>query len=239
MTEENKFQRRGLIVEDPQIFPHLTKRVLNLDDFIIFQKSKNKLGEYGISLNNMRKKSIYKKLLLAPEIKDSQTVTNYNPQEMREIRNKYLKKLVDSNPFYFPRELSSEEYKKPINTKEERLNKLLKHLEEQAKKEKVFNDSRKNSTILNLNSRKESILLENKRKRTESFIEEIDNKKNKIKEKKEENGEEQEQNVEEENGEVSYYEEGEGERDGDDYAHPDDEDSQNYNYSYGENNDED
>ena len=236
MSEENKFQRRGLIVEDPQIFPHLTKRVLNLDDFIISQKGKNNLGEYGISLNTMKKKSIYKKLLLSPDIKGNQTINNYNPQEMREIRNKYLKKLVESNPFYFPKELSSEEYKKPTSSKEDRLNKLLKHLEEQAKKEKVYNDSRKNSSILNINSRKESLLLENKRKRTESNVEEIDNKKNKAKVKKEENGEEQEPNPEEENGEVSYYEEGEGD---DDYAHPDDEDSQNYNYSYGENNDED
>ena len=236
MTEENKFQKRGLIIEDPQIFPHLTKRVLNLDDFIISQKEKNKLGEYGILLNQMRQNSIYKKLLLPPEIKDSQTITSYNPQEIREIRNKYLKKLVESNPFYFPRELSLEEYKKPVNSKEERISKLLKHLEEQAKKEKSYNDSRKNSSILILNSRKESMFLENKRKRTESVMEEIDDKKNKNKIKKEENGEEQEQNVEEEKGEVSYYEEGEGEGD---YAHPDDEDSQNYNYSYGENNDED
>ena len=72
MSEENKFQRRGLIVEDPQIFPHLTKRVLNLDDFIISQKEKNNLGEYGISLNTMKKKSIYKKLLLSPDIKGNQ-----------------------------------------------------------------------------------------------------------------------------------------------------------------------
>ena len=157
---------------------------------------------------------------------------------MREIRNKYLKKLVESNPFYFPKELSLDEYKKPVNTKEERLNKLLQHLEEQAKKERNIDNSRKNSSILYLNSRKESILLENKRKRTESVnevIEEVENKKNKNKIKKEENGEEQEQNnLEEENGEASFYEENENE----DYAHPDDDDSQNYNYSYGDGNDD-
>ena len=232
MEEENKFQRKGLI-EEPLLFPPLTKRVLNLDDFINSQKSKNKLGEYGILLNNMRTKSIYKKLLLNPKGKDSQKITNYTPQEMREIRNKYLKKLVESNPFYFPKELGLEEFKKPVNTKEERLNKLLKVLEEQAKKERVNNESRKNS--LYLNSRKES-LLENKRKRTESIIEEIDNKKNKKvkKEEKEEKIENiEEKNIEEENGEVSYYEEGE------DDGQRDDDDSQNYNYSYGEGNDED
>ena len=233
MAEENQFQKKRIIDEDPQIFPHLTKRVLNLDDFINSQQLKNKIGEYGISLNNMKKKSIYKKLLLDPQVKDAQKITNYNYQEMREIRNKYLKKLVESNPFYFPKELGLDEYKKPINTKEERLNKLLKHLEEQAKKERGNNiNSRKNSSLTILNSRKESMLLENKRKRTESLvIEEVDNKKNKNKVKKEEN--EEEQNVEEENGEASYYEEEE------DYGHPDDDDSQNYNYSYGEGNDED
>ena len=232
MAEENRFQRKGLI-EEPLIFPHLTKRVLNLDDFINSQKSKNKLGEFGISLNNMRTNSIYKKLLLDPKIKEFHSLTNYNPQEMREIRNKYLKKLVESNPFYFPKELGLEEYKKPVNTKEERLNKLLKHLEEQAKKERVNNiDSRKNSSVLYVNSRKES-LLENKRKRTESVIEEIDNKKNKKEKKEEKEENEEEKNIEEENGEVSYYEEEE------DFANPDDDDSQNYNYSYGEGNDED
>ena len=233
MAEENQFQKKRIIDEDPQIFPHLTKRVLNLDDFINSQQLKNKIGEYGISLNNMKKKSIYKKLLLDPQVKEAQKIANYNYQEMREIRNKYLKKLVESNPFYFPKELGLDEYKKPINTKEERLNKLLKHLEEQAKKERGNNiNSRKNSSLTILNSRKESMLLENKRKRTESLvIEEIDNKKNKNKVKKEEN--EEEQNVEEENGEASYYEEEE------DYGHPDDDDSQNYNYSYGEGNDED
>jgi hypothetical protein len=233
MAEENQFQKKRIIDEDPQIFPHLTKRVLNLDDFINSQQLKNKIGEYGISLNNMKKKSIYKKLLLDPQVKEAQKIANYNYQEMREIRNKYLKKLVESNPFYFPKELGLDEYKKPINTKEERLNKLLKHLEEQAKKERGNNiNSRKNSNLTILNSRKESMLLENKRKRTESLvIEEVDNKINKNKVKKEEN--EEEQNVEEENGEASYYEEEE------DYGHPDDDDSQNYNYSYGEGNDED
>ena len=232
MAEENRFQRKGLI-EEPLIFPHLTKRVFNLDDFINTQKSKNKLGEFAISLNQMKTKSIYKKLLLDPKLKEFQSLTNYNPQEMREIRNKYLKKLVESNPFYFPKELGLEEYKKPVNTKEERLNKLLKHLEEQAKKERVNNiDSRKNSSVLYMNSRKES-LLENKRKRTESVIEEIDNKKNKKEKKEEKEENEEEKNIEEENGEVSYYEEEE------DFANPDDDDSQNYNYSYGEGNDED
>ena len=234
MSEENRFQKKR-IIDEPIIFPHLFKRVLNLDDFINSQKLKNNLWEHSLSLNDIWAKSIYKKLLIDPQIKESKLGINYNPQEMREIRNKYLKKLVESNPLYFPNELGLGEIKKQINTKEERINKLLKHLEEQAKKEKV-NDSRKNSSILNINSRKESLFLENKRKRTESFVEEIDNKKNKKekKEKEEKAENEEEKNIEEENGEVSYYEEHE-----EDYNQPDDDDSQNYNYSFGEGNDED
>ena len=64
--------------------------------------------------------------------------TGINPQEIREIRNKYLNKLVEINPLYLPKELNLDEYKKPVNTKEERLNifYLLQYLEEQAKKER-------------------------------------------------------------------------------------------------------
>ena len=240
VEEENKFQKKRIIEEEPQIYPHLTKRVLNIDDFINSQQTKNQIGKFGIYLSNITKKSIYKKLLQNQKSKDYEPLTNYNSQELKEIRNKCLKKLVESNPSYFPNELGLEEYKKPINSKEEKFNKLLKHLEEQVKKERSYNniDSRKNSSINYIASRKESYL-ENKRKRTtESALEDIDNnKKDKNKIKKVEKEEKEEQNVDEEdngeNGEASYYEENE------EYAHPDDDDSQNYNYSYGEGNDED
>ena len=57
---------------------------------------------------------------------------------MKEIRNKYLKRLVESNPFYFPKELGLDEYKKPTNSKEYQIKKLLIHLEEVAKKAIVY-----------------------------------------------------------------------------------------------------
>ena len=227
MSQENIVPKRGIIEEPPEIFSELTKRVLNLDDYILSQPSIKKLGEYAISLNNQINKSIYKKLLS----KDPKS--NLSFQKMREIRNKYLKKLVESNSFYFPKELGLDEYKKPsINAKEEKLkklNKLIQRLEEDAKKHINKDRSRKNSTIL-----------ENKRNRTESI--EIEPKKVKKKAENEENEENEEngengENIEEENGmeendgEASYIED-------ENYAHADDDDSQNYNYSYDEGNDE-
>ena len=158
MSEQNKFQKKPLIEEAPQIFPELTKVVLNLDEYISSQPSIKQLGNYAIHLYNLNKKSIYKKLL--------SNIKNKESPEMKEIRNKYLKKLVESNQFFFPKELGLDEYKKPFNSKEERLKKLLKHLEEEAKKEQIKLDlkSRKNSNINVVASRKES-LIDNKRKR--------------------------------------------------------------------------
>ena len=215
MSDGNKFQKKQIILDSPEIFPEITKRVLNLDDYINSQPLIKKLGEYAIFLNNQKKKSIYKKLLS----KESQSTLSF--QKMKEIRNKYLKKLVESNSFYFPKELGLDEYKKPIYTKEEKRKKILEQLEEIAKKER---NSKKNS-------RKES-LLENKRKRTESI--EIEQKKVKSQEENEENDENREEinGMEGNDGEASYADDVEN------YAYPDDDDSQNYNYSYGEGGDE-
>ena len=225
MSQENKYQKKPIIEDPPETFLELTKRVLNLDDYISTQPSIKKLGEYAIFLNNQKKKSIYKKLLS----KDSKSKISF--QEMKEIRNKYLKKLVESNSFYFPKELGLDEYKKPTNSKEEKIKQILEHLEEIAKKERNnIERSRKNSSTNLMASRKESIL-ENKRNRSESLeIEQKKVKKLEENEENEENGEngEEANGMEENDGEASYAEE-------ENYAHPDDDDSQNYNYSYGEN----
>ena len=220
MVEENsKFQKKNIIEKPPKIFPKLTKQVLNLDELIDSESSIKKLGSYGISLNNLTKKSIYKKLL------DGKKDINMNFQKKKEIRNIFLKKLVESNSFFFPKELGLEECKKPINIKEVNYSKLLKHLEEKAKKEKLSLSSRKST--LNINASRKESLLDNKRKRTDSIYEELNSKKKKKSKKekgkdKEENGEERDK--EDNDGEVSYYED-------ENYGIPDDDDSQNYNYS--------
>ncbi len=218
MSNENKFQKKQIIEEEPETFPRLTKRVLDFDDYISTQPSIKKLGEYAILLNTQKNKSIYKKLLS----KDPQSTLTF--QEIKKIRNKYLKKLVESNSFYFPKELGLDEYKKPINTKEEKHNKLLKSMEEIARKEKNNKRSMKNNSFNTIESRKESFL-ENKRNRTESI--EIEQKKRKNKE----NGEESYGNEGDGWEEASYVEE-------ENYHHPDDDDSQNYNYSYDEGGDD-
>ena len=220
MVEEDKYQKKFIIEEPPQVFQKLTKQILNLDDLIASKPSINKLGSYGISLDKLKKKSIYKRLLgLNKE-------NNLNYQLMKETRNKYLKKLVESNSFFFPKELGLDEYKRPMNSKEDKYARFLKHLEEISKKDK---NSRKSTINNNTASRKESFL-DNKRKRSDSIYEEKGNKKMKKKEKeREENNEDNEENGEEqfeENEEASYNNEN--------YGIPDEDDSQNYNYSEGD-----
>lgn len=226
--EQPKNSQKNNIPEEPQLFPNLRKNVLNLDKYIASQSSKNQIGAFGIILNNLRKKSIYKKLLL--DIKKDQN--NANHQLKREIRNNYLKKLVESNSFYFPKELALDEYKKPNNPKEDKYNKYLKFMEEVAKKEKKNLDLQSNRNS-NINSRKES-LLDMKRNRTDSIYEEV-NKKKKKKKKKSEANEENDENDEEnylEERELSY-------NDNEEYGQNEDDDSQNYNYSYDGGDDDD
>ena len=88
MVEENsKFQKKNIIEEPPQIFPKLTKQVLNLDELIDSESSIKKLGSYGISLNNLTKKSIYKKLL------DGKKDINMNFQKKKRNKKYIFKKI--------------------------------------------------------------------------------------------------------------------------------------------------
>ena len=229
--EQSKISDKFKIPEEPQLFPNLRKNVLNLDKYIASQSSKNQIGSFGIILNNLRKKSIYKKLLL--DFKKDQNNSNF--QLKKEIRNNYLKKLVESNSFYFPKELALDEYKKPNNPKEDKYNKNLKFMEEVAKKEKKNLDllSNKNSSM---NLIKES-LLDNKIKRADSIYEEINKKKKKKKKKisevNEENEEKEEDNYIEENEREPSY------NDNEEYGQNEDHDSQNCNYSFDEGDDDD
>ena len=215
MVEEDKYQKKFIIEEPPQVFQKLTKQILNLDDLIASKPSINKLGSYGISLDKLKKKSIYKRLLgLNKE-------SNLKSQLMKETRNKYLKKLVESNSFFFPKELGLDEYKKHITSREEKYAQFLKHLEEISKKDK---DKKKESSV------------DKKRKRTDSMYEEKDNKKKKKKEKaKERSFEDNEENREEQFDENDE----EGSYNNENYGIPDDDDSQNYNYSDGDGGDDD
>ena len=244
MTSENKFNKK-IIIDKPELYPKLSKQIQNLDDYIETNQYAKKLGSYGITLNNLKKKSIYKKLL---DIKSQDTKNNLSIQELREGRNKYLKKLVESNSFYFPKELGLDEYKKPTNPKEDKFNKILKQLEEIAKKEKINMDVSRKNSVNYISSRKDS-LLENKRKRADSIYEELygkNNKKQKQKQKQkqkenEENGgyaENEEENNEEDNDGGSYNANDEYAHNDDDDDNNNDDDSQNYNYSYDGNDDD-
>ena len=204
------------IPKEPQLYPDLRKNVLNLDKFIESQ-SKKKLGSFGISLDNLRKKSIYKMLLV--DIKKG-----HNNADYRGVRNDYLKKLVESNTFYFPKELALDEFKKPNNPKVDKYNKYLNFMEEVAKKDKNL----KTNQNSNKNSRSGSFL-ENKRKRTESIYEVVNKRKKKKKKKKEVNEEENDENEED-----NYLEENDRDpsynNNNDEEEYGQDDDSQNLNY---------
>lgn len=172
---EKRYQKRQYVIDTPVLFPQLSKKLLNLDRNLKDKTKVQLIGDYTSYLQNQQNKSIYKKLLSDNKNKDS--LGNLSYKEIKEIRNKYLRKLVESNPFFFPKELSQNEYKRPLFSKEDRVKKLMKGIEELAKKEKMNLDiSRKESTFLNL-SRKESIF-DDYKKRKESIGDDIIDGKN-------------------------------------------------------------
>lgn len=224
MTNEDKYHKRAIIVDIPQVYPQLRKQLKNLEDYINSEPSIKNLGEYSFLLRDLTNNSIYKKLLLDKKVKDSQN--NNNSQEFKQIRNKYLKKLVESNINYFPKELGLDEYQKPVIKIESKFSNISLDLNKN-----LVEKSRKESNLIT--SRKDS-LLDNKRKRTESVTEEI-LKNNKYKKEHNDNVEEVGNADEEDNengGEPSYINEE------DEIDQPDDDDSQNYNYSYDGGNDD-
>lgn len=173
---ENRYKKKEIHIDVPILFPPLSKKIFNLDKHLKDKTTMKLIGEYSIHLRNQQEKSIYKKLLIDNKNKDS--LNAFTPKEIKEIRSKYLKKLVESNPFFFPRELGQDEYKKPSISKEEKLKKIMKGLEHIANKEKYNLDlsSRRESNFLNM-SRKDSEF-EDMRKRKESMENDIGKEKN-------------------------------------------------------------
>lgn len=230
-----KYQKRPLIQEAPVIFPPLKKPILKLDDVINLKSSIDEIGQYAILLNKKFNKSIYKKLLIDHKNKDLFN-SNLSYQDIKDIRNKYLKKLVESNPYYFPKELSLDEYKKRTISKEEKLNEISKSLEESAKREKINLSINSKNNSSNLNASRRESFLEEKRKRTESVdYQEIMKKNDKNnsdnlyenEEKQKDNNESQKIINIEENEDDNEYE-------NENYANGNEEDdSQNLNYSEG------
>ena len=119
--------------EIPITFPNLTKNLKLLDSDSLSKNIGKDIGKYSISLINLSSLSIYKKLYNKFGNKD----LNFGNQELKNIRNVYLKRLVESNPDNFPIELSLDEYKEFEISKDQKVNNILEKLIEASKNEKV------------------------------------------------------------------------------------------------------
>ncbi len=151
--------------EEPITFPELVKKLRPLDQDSISKNIKKDIGKYSITLMNLSQVSIYKKLFN----KFGNLDLNFRSQELKNIRNTYLKKLVESNPDNFPIELSLDEYKEMELSKEDKVNNILEKLKEASKNEKIKPQKEINKQ-LNKNIRKESIdeKIEKKNKKQEN-----------------------------------------------------------------------
>ena len=141
--------------EIPITFPNLTKNLKLLDSDSLSKNIGKDIGKYSISLINSSSSSIYKKLYNKFGNKD----LNFGNQELKNIRNVYLKRLVESNPDNFPIELSLDEYKEFELSKDQKVNNILEKLIEASKNEKVkpqiaINKKEKNKNKKEVNDNK-------------------------------------------------------------------------------------
>ena len=141
--------------EIPITFPNLTKNLKLLDSDSLSKNIGKDIGKYSISLINLSSLSIYKKLYNKFGNKD----LNFGNQELKNIRNVYLKRLVESNPDNFPIELSLDEYKEFEISKDQKVNNILEKLIEASKNEKVkpqidINKKEKNKNKKEVNDNK-------------------------------------------------------------------------------------
>lgn len=119
-------------LETPDIFPSLKRPIAMLNQDPISKAQTKELGKYSISLLSSLSLSIYKKLFARNVNKD----VLFNYQDIKNIRNLYLKRLVESNQENFPYELSQDEYKVVELTKDEKIKVMMERLREIAKNDK-------------------------------------------------------------------------------------------------------
>ena len=133
--------------EIPITFPNLTKNLKLLDSDSLSKNIGKDIGKYSISLINLSSLSIYKKLYNKFGNKD----LNFGNQELKNIRNVYLKRLVESNPDNFPIELSLDQYKEFEISKDQKVNNIIQKLIEASKNEKLKPQIEKNKQSKNKN----------------------------------------------------------------------------------------
>lgn len=119
-------------LETPDTFPNLKRPIAMLNQDPISKAQTKELGKYSISLLSSLSLSIYKKLFARNVNKD----VLFNYQDIKNIRNLYLKRLVESNQENFPYELSQDEYRVVELTKDEKIKVMMDRLREIAKNDK-------------------------------------------------------------------------------------------------------
>ena len=137
--------------DEPITFPDLVKNLKPLDQDSMSKNIKKDIGKYSINLMNLSQLSLYKKLFNKFGNKD----LNFRSTELKNIRNSYLKRLVESNPDNFPIELLLDEYKEIELSKEDKVNNILEKLKEASKNEKIKPQNETNKQLKNI--RRESI----------------------------------------------------------------------------------
>lgn len=215
--------------QTPVIYPELSKKITLMNQDTISKSESKEIGKNAISLLNSLQLSIYKKLFTR-----SNKDFSFNFQDIKNIRNIYLKKLVESNLDNFPSELMLDEYKPPEITKEDKVTALLNRLKEEIKLESRKKNpevSRKSSVNIQRENLEEGIINDRSKKKSlsNSQIKEVveKNKKKdseKAKENDKNNGsadEDEEQNEEQSFEEENYINDDGGDSDdgegGDDF----------------------
>lgn len=142
-------------LETPVIYPDLKRPINLLNQDSISKAQSKEIGKYSISLLSSLSLSIYKKLFAKNVNKD----TFFNYQDIKNIRNLYLKRLVESNQDNFPYELSQDEYKVVEISKDEKIRAVIDKMKMAGKNEKIRRDYANNLDISRRSStnRKESL----------------------------------------------------------------------------------
>lgn len=147
------------------------------------------IGKYSRNLISFSENSVYKLLYTHDNINSNSLNTN-----SKNIRNNYLKKLVEANEEYFPAELKQEKLRKNLPVSYEEKFNLKNKLEiEKFNSAKEKNKNKENKINNNLNkkrnreedlSRKDSLVFENNKNEKDEFLNKENNNNNKNKNKK-------------------------------------------------------
>ncbi len=140
--EKKNYKKEKYKLNEPVLYPPLKK---NIEALSVNEEKSEDLGYITLNFLKLRDTSIYKLLY-------NKGTASIDFLENKEIRNEYLKKIVESNSDYFPKELLLDKFKKrPDLSFEEKLKTKIslkgseKISKKKEKKENDFDVSRKDT----------------------------------------------------------------------------------------------